>query len=221
MRQRAVSLLHQLARRLWKVAESTTGEHLDTITLYFSIVRLVSTFVLSANGVFAILSCRAEQRVDEEAQPLLGHANGDTTQQQWRRFAEPDNWIEYLQSFTIFIPHLLPWRDPKIICSLTIRIVVAIINRGLNVAIPRELGIAIDKLSSGPGIMPWKEIALWTCYLWLNSSAGFDILDSLATTRIQNSSYKRITELAMDHIMGLLLDFHSNKDTGEVLKAID
>ena len=112
----------------------------------------------------------------------------------------------------MFIPHLLPWRDPKILCSLTIRITVAIMNRGLNVAIPRELGISIDKLSSGTGIMPWKGITIWACYLWLNSSAGFDILDSLATARIRNSSYKQITELAMGHIMGLSLDFHPKRD---------
>jgi hypothetical protein len=114
---------------------------------------------------------------DEEVQPLLEHANVDTTHRR-KRLAESDNWIEYLQSFTMFILHLLPWRDPKIICSLTIRIVVAIINRGLNVAISRELGIAFDKLSSRTGIMPWKEIALWACYLWLNSSAGFDVFNN-------------------------------------------
>ncbi|KAF1964414.1 hypothetical protein BU23DRAFT_575714 [Bimuria novae-zelandiae CBS 107.79] len=69
--------------------------------------------------------------------------------------------------------------------------------------------------------MPWKEIAFWICYLWLDSRAGLDVLDSLAHTCIQNSSYKEITNLAMGHVMDLSFDFHSNKDTGEILKAID
>lgn len=199
----------------------TIGGQFDTVALCFNVLRPIVTLILLTISVFGILSYWTEQPINGEAQSLLGHANVDTTQQRWRRLAEPDNWIEYLQSFTIFIPHLLPWRDPKIICSLAIRIVIAILNRGLNVAIPRQLGIAIDKLSSGPETMPWKGIALWACYLWLNSSAGFDILDSLATTHIQNSSYKQIKGLAMKHIMGLSLDFHSNKNTGELLRAID
>ncbi len=100
----------------------------DTIALCFNIVRPVVTFLLSTNGILVILSCRADQHIHEEAQSLLGHANVDTTQQQRRRIAEPDNWIEYLQGFTIFIPHLLPWHDPTIVCSPAIRIVIAILN---------------------------------------------------------------------------------------------
>ena len=58
-----------------------TGERLDIVALAFNISRLIITLVLSIDGIFVILSCRTEQCIDEEAQPLHGHANVNTTQQ--------------------------------------------------------------------------------------------------------------------------------------------
>lgn len=198
-----------------------TRGYLDTVSLCLSIARPVVTLALLINGILIVSFCRIERHSNEEAQPLLRHSNADTPPQQQRRLTEPGNWIKYIQRFAIFMPHLLPWHDSKILCSLAIRIVIAILNRGINVALPRQLGIAIDKLSSEPGTMPWKEIASWTCYLWLDSRAGLNVLDSLASTCIHNSSYKQITNLAMGHVMDLSFNFHSDKDTGEILKAID
>jgi len=198
----------------------TTRGYQNAVSLCFSIARPLVTIALSINGIHVILPFREERHFDEEAQPLLGHGDADTPQQQLRRLIEPRNWIEYLQSFAIFMPHLLPWHDWKILCSLAIRIVIAILNRGITVAIPRQLGIVIDKLSLGSGIMPWKEFAFWICYFWLDSRAGLDVPDSLASNYIENSSYKQVKKLAIDHVLDLSFDFYSNKDTGEVLKAI-
>jgi ABC-type transport system involved in Fe-S cluster assembly fused permease/ATPase subunit len=38
---------------------------------------------------------------------------------------------------------------------------------------------------------------------------------------ISNSAYRRITLLAYEHVLGLSMDFHTSKDSGEVLKAVE
>ncbi|KAF9733847.1 ABC transporter [Paraphaeosphaeria minitans] len=195
-----------------------TRRYSDTVSLCLSVVRSMAALALSIIGTIFMASYTAERYSDEEAQPLLEHSNADTPR---RRLTQPSNWIEYLQSFAIFMPHLLPWHDPKILVCLALRLVVALLNRALNVAIPWQLGTAIDKLISGPGTLPWKEIVFWTTGLLLDSSLGFNALDRLASNYIQNSSYKQVSKLAMGHIMKLSFEFHSSKNTGEILKAID
>jgi len=68
--------------------------------------------------------------------------------------------------------------------------------------------------------IPWKELLLWTLYSYANTSAGLRSLSRLAKQRVDNYTEKRMTEVAFRHIMGLSMDFHSNKNTGEILQAV-
>jgi ABC-type transport system involved in Fe-S cluster assembly fused permease/ATPase subunit len=55
----------------------------------------------------------------------------------------------------------------------------------------------------------------------LNSDSGLGILDDFAATVISTSALERIKTLAHTHLMRLSVDFHTGKDSGEVLKAIE
>lgn len=190
--------------------------HLDAVSLCLSVIRTVVALALS---IISNLSYTAERHSEEEAQPLLGHGNADITP--WRRPAEPRNWIEYLQGFAIFMPHLLPWHDSKILSCLAIRLVIALLNRVLNVVIPWLYGTVLDKLIPGSGTLPRKAIVIWTIGLLIDSRSGLDVPDRLANNYIHNSSFKQVSTLAMAKLMKLSSDFHSSKNTGESLKAID
>ncbi|KAL1591529.1 hypothetical protein SLS60_011921 [Paraconiothyrium brasiliense] len=193
-----------------------TSRSSDIFSLCLSIFRAVVTLALSTIGIFY----QAERHSDEEGQMLLGNGNGNTPQQQHKRLREPCNWIEYLQGFAIFMPYLLPWHDSKVHGYLALRLVIALLRRGSNVATPWAWGRAIDKLNLET-TMPWKEIGIWTACLWIDGRAGLDVFDQLASSCIQNSSFKKVVELAMGHVMRLSFEFHSTKNTGEILKAID
>ena len=56
---------------------------------------------------------------------------------------------------------------------------------------------------------------------WANSYSGFGLIDNFAQMVISNSALERITILAYKNMMGLSADFHTSKDSGEVLKAIE
>jgi ABC-type transport system involved in Fe-S cluster assembly fused permease/ATPase subunit len=53
------------------------------------------------------------------------------------------------------------------------------------------------------------------------SYAGLGAIDSIANMVIINSANRRITLLAYKHVLGLSMDFHTSKDSGEVLKAVE
>jgi ABC-type transport system involved in Fe-S cluster assembly fused permease/ATPase subunit len=93
--------------------------------------------------------------------------------------------------------------------------------RALNILIPKELGSIVENLTQNPNAIPWKPIGLWIFYRWFGSWSGFRYIGHVAKSDAQDSSRKKIRDLAFTHVMNLSMDFHSNKGTGEVIKAID
>jgi ABC-type transport system involved in Fe-S cluster assembly fused permease/ATPase subunit len=61
---------------------------------------------------------------------------------------------------------------------------------------------------------------MYLFYRYINSSAGLTIIQRFANVRVDNYTEKRMTEVAFRHIMELSLDFHSNKNSGEILQAV-
>lgn len=142
-------------------------------------------------------------------------------EQQAKRLEEAGGWIGYLKGFTIFLPHLWPSNDKLVMLCLLVRGINLVIVRILNVLSPRQLGIITNKLAQNTTVMPWTDIWLWTFYTWIKGYAGFGIIDNLADMVIRNKSHARITLMAYKHVMNLSMDFHTNKSTGEVLKAVE
>ncbi|QDS75579.1 hypothetical protein FKW77_006058 [Venturia effusa] len=143
--------------------------------------------------------------------------------EQQRKRLEEQGWIGYLKGFAVFMPYVWPSGNWKIQFCLGLCFVDMICDRFLNVLTPRQVGIIVDKLTTGQarGIMPWKEVLLWIFFKWFGSSAGFGLIQSLSLAKVQQYSYARLKTLAFEHVMGLSMDFHSSKDSGEVLKSVE
>lgn len=156
---------------------------------------------------------------DDEDDP--NERDSEVKKQQAKRLEEEGGWIGYLKSFAVFLPYLFPRNDWRVMCALGVRLLHMLEERVLNLLTPRQLGIITDKLSGPNPTMPWKDIGLWVLYSYINSYAGFGIFDGIANLVITNSAYQRITLLAYEHVLGLSMDFHTAKDSGEVLKAVE
>ncbi|KAF2675836.1 ATP-binding cassette-type vacuolar membrane transporter-like protein Hmt1, partial [Lentithecium fluviatile CBS 122367] len=163
-------------------------------------------------------SIEQETTDDDDEAPVY---DKEIKEQQAKRLEEQGGWFGYLKSFMIFLPYLWPKDDWKVMFCLFLRLLHLIQGRALNLLEPRQLGIITNKLTMGSHKMPWLDIGLWTLYRWMNSYSGFGILDNFAETVISNSAFERITILAYKHLMGLSMDFHTSKDSGEVLKAVE
>jgi ABC-type transport system involved in Fe-S cluster assembly fused permease/ATPase subunit len=158
---------------------------------------------------------------DEEGE--TGHTDRDKEikEKQAKRLEEEGGWLGYLKAFAVFLPYLFPKDDWVVMGALFLRLLHMLQERVLNLLTPRQLGIITDKLSEPNPSMPWKDIGLWVLYSYVNSYAGLGILDGIANLVITNSAYRRITLLAYEHVLGLSMDFHTSKDSGEVLKAVE
>ncbi|CAK4031949.1 Heavy metal tolerance [Lecanosticta acicola] len=143
-------------------------------------------------------------------------------EQQRARLKAAGSWINYLKEFKIFIPLLLPKKDRKIqACLLTIAVCI-IAQRALNILLPRQMGIIVNDLTAtaGTGHMPWRDLGLWLLFATLQSGFGISLVKQVVQLPVQQYGYKAISETAFRHIMGLSMDFHNEKNSGELIRAI-
>jgi len=149
--------------------------------------------------------------------------NKKLKEQQRKRLEEQGGWLGYLKGFLIFLPYVWPSKDRRMQLYIVLIGLCLIAERFLNVLTPLQLGIIIDKLTltAGTGQLPWKEVGLWMFYSWLTSHACLRALQSVLQLRINYWSYIKLTSVAFSHVMGLSMDFHDNKDSGELIKSVE
>ncbi|KAI1487030.1 ABC transporter type 1, transmembrane domain-containing protein [Biscogniauxia mediterranea] len=198
-----------------------------------------------------IINCqatRSDKTWDADYSPLL--ANGDQTPEERSYGTEPrlanldeddhsdsddddseaiesrakklraaGGWWTYFKGFAPLLPFLIPHNDRKVQICLLINIVLVIARRAMNVLIPSQLGLVTDKLlDKNP---PYRELSIWLLLEILNGSPDIGLLDSLSKIPIEQFSYRQITNAAFSHVMSLSMDFHSERDSAEVLKAVE
>ena len=148
--------------------------------------------------------------------------NKELKKQQRKRLKESGSWLNYLKEYRIFIPMLLPYRERFVQGCLVLIGFVLIVERFLNILVPRQLGIITDDLATGNGngVFPWRNLLIWMLLSWLNSSAGVHVVKSLAEFPVQQFAYKQLGARSFAHIMGLSMDFHNEKQSGELIRAI-
>ncbi|EKG20786.1 Putative ABC transporter protein [Macrophomina phaseolina MS6] len=129
----------------------------------------------------------------------------------------------YVKGFLIFLPYIWPSNDRRMQLWLLVMFCSIGVERVLTLLVPRQLGIVTDALvgSQGRGYFPWKELLIWGILHMLSVSAGTELLKSMASNRINAYTRKQLTAAAFDHVMGLSMDYHTSKSSGELLKAIE
>lgn len=220
-------------------------------SLIFDGLRALFSVLLTADWFSILIGRRSESGTDEEGQSLLGpgsiggpntstvgygtDGNGgsktktdpitdrqkELKDKQAKRLEEEGGWIGYLKGFLIFLPYVWPTNNPRVMFCLFLRVINLVQGRILNILAPRQLGIITDKLADGTTVMPWKDLALWAFYRWFRSGSGYGFVDSFAQMVIYQNSSARITQMAYKHVMSLSMDFHTSKDSGEVMRAVD
>ncbi|KAF2499986.1 hypothetical protein BU16DRAFT_522847 [Lophium mytilinum] len=149
--------------------------------------------------------------------------NKKIKEQQRKRLEEQGGWLGYLKGFLIFLPYVWPSENRRMQVYIGIIGLCILAERALNVLIPHQLGVIVDKLTdtAGTGEMPWMEIGLLMFYKFLLSRALLDSLQSMLSSRLTYWSFLRLTKVAFAHVMGLSMEFHDNKDSGELIKSVD
>jgi ABC-type transport system involved in Fe-S cluster assembly fused permease/ATPase subunit len=145
--------------------------------------------------------------------------DGDVKRLRAKRLQETGSWWIYLRDFYIFIPYLLPRHDRKVQFCVVTSLLCLACNRILNILVPRQLGIVTDKILAKEA--PYESLGIWLMLELLAGESGLGLIEELAKIHIKRFSYMQVTNAAFNHVMSLDMEFHAERDSAEVMKAID
>ncbi|OJK04185.1 hypothetical protein ASPACDRAFT_57514 [Aspergillus aculeatus ATCC 16872] len=204
--------------------------HLDRPAVYQTLIVLYSIRLLFVSGVLAncLLHTRSQRNPlkseeDEDIIPCLDEANGHSAHSPISYGTTRTDGIKssctYIQNFQVFLPFLIPRKDRKVQACLLVCVLCLIADRVLNVLVPRQLGIVADKLFARES--PSTELGIYIALNLLHGQSGVEMILSLAKIPIKQFSYRQLTTTAFSHVMDLGMDFHSDRDSAEVMKAME
>jgi ABC-type multidrug transport system fused ATPase/permease subunit len=136
-----------------------------------------------------------------------------------KRLKETGGWLGYLKDFSIFIPYIIPKKDRMVQFSIFLCLVCLAGKRVLNILIPAQLGIVTNMILERQA--PYGALFVWLLLTLLCDDTGLGLVESLAKIPIKQFSYRQLTNAAFNHVMSLSMEFHSERDSAEVMKAID
>lgn len=136
-----------------------------------------------------------------------------------KRLQETGSWWAYLKEFSIFVPFLIPRKDRKVQSCYLITCLCLVGDRILNVLVPLQLGIVVNELSERK--VPYRSLAIWLLLNLLSGESGLGLVQQLASIPIKQFSYRQISNAAFGHVMNLGMDFHSERDSAEVMRAVE
>lgn len=129
------------------------------------------------------------------------------------------HWMDYLSNFKVFLPFLIPRKDIKVQLCFLICVLCLITDRVLNVLVPTQLGSIANKLFTQE--LALSDLGIYFALNILHGQSGLEMLMSLAKIPIQQFSYRQLTNAAFSHVMDLTMEFHSERDSAEVMKSIE
>jgi ABC-type transport system involved in Fe-S cluster assembly fused permease/ATPase subunit len=158
---------------------------------------------------------------DDEDEDGYDKAKKKLEEQQKARLEAEGGWLGYLKSFSIFLPHLWPKNDVYGKACVFVMALFIISDRIFNILVPRQIGIITTKLTEGKQFSEVGfDVGIWVLLKWLDAQDGIKVVKRIASDYIQYYSYRSISQLAFGHVMDLSMDFHADKDTGEVIRSV-
>lgn len=136
-----------------------------------------------------------------------------------KRLQEAGGWLGYLKEFSIFVPYIIPKKDRKVQFSIILCFVCLAVQRALHILIPAQLGVVTNLILDKKE--PYGALFVWLLLVLINDDAGLGLVSDLAKIPVKQFSYRQLTNTAFNHVMSLSMEFHSERDSAEVMKAIE
>ena len=159
------------------------------------------------------------------AVPVKGQASDNNSPAGWTR---PDTvaargWWEYITGYSVFFPYLWPSKDRKLQLVVMACFAIVILQRGVNILVPIQVGKITNALSGEEDKMrvPWFGICFYIFLRLLQGGQGLlGAIRSVLWVPVSQYSYRQLSIASFEHVHSLSLDFHLGKRTGEVLSAL-
>ncbi|OKO93202.1 Heavy metal tolerance protein [Penicillium subrubescens] len=133
------------------------------------------------------------------------------------------NGWKYVMGYSIFLPYLWPSKSHELKIVTLVCLFLLVVQRINNVMIPIQIGVITTALASQQEAhtlsVVWPRILLYVFCRWLQT--GLSSLRSALWIPVSQYSRMELSTSAFEHVHNLGLDFHLNKETGEVLSALN
>lgn len=143
----------------------------------------------------------------------------DIKRERAKRLNEKGGWWGYLADFSIFVPFLVPKKDRKVQLCILLCLTCIVATRAFNILVPRQLGIVADKLLAKEN--PFHALLVWLGLSMMSHDILIGFVVDLTKIPIKQFSYRSLTNAAFNHVLSLPMEFHSQRDSAEVMKAIE
>ncbi|KAI0390337.1 ABC heavy metal transporter [Xylariaceae sp. FL0594] len=132
--------------------------------------------------------------------------------------AQSTTWVEYALGFRKLIPYLWPL-EVRLQLRIILCFVLLFSQRIVNILAPHQLGILVDSL--GTGRLPHRHLLLYVFLRGIQGQQGvIAALRAILWIPVSQSTFRRLSSEAFQHILCLSLDFHQSKRVGEVISAL-
>jgi ATP-binding cassette subfamily B (MDR/TAP) protein 6 len=130
-------------------------------------------------------------------------------------------WSEILRRISHITPYLWPKKDRSLQLFALLCVLILILGRFVNIAVPFLLANLIFIFEEGVTSPPWLYLSGYVGLRFLQSGGGLSALVEFLWTPVMQYSDSEMSLLSFNHLLHLSFAWHTKRKTGEVLRILD
>ncbi|KAF8054164.1 mitochondrial half-size ABC transporter [Lyophyllum atratum] len=131
------------------------------------------------------------------------------------------SWTEIWRRIRRLSPYLWPTKDNYLQLLASLCIVILLLGRVINLAMPLALGQLIRALEKPSEQSPWPYLFAYVGLRFLQGSGGLAAIRDSLWAPVMQYSDREMSQLSFDHLLNLSFAWHTRRKTGEILRVLD
>ncbi|CAA7259242.1 unnamed protein product [Cyclocybe aegerita] len=131
------------------------------------------------------------------------------------------SWSEILRRIRRLVPYLWPKNIRYLQFLAFVCIIILLIGRVVNIAMPITLGALVKILEGGSEDSPWPFLFGYVGLRFLQGSGGLSAVRDALWAPVMQYSDREMSQLSFDHLLNLSFAWHTRRKTGEILRVLD
>ncbi|KAG5637231.1 hypothetical protein H0H81_005353, partial [Sphagnurus paluster] len=131
------------------------------------------------------------------------------------------SWTEIWRRIRRLGPYLWPTKDRYLQLLASLCIVILLLGRVINLAMPLALGQLVRLLEKPSAQSPWPFLFGYVGLRFLQGSGGLAAIRDALWAPVMQYSDREMSQLSFDHLLNLSFAWHTRRKTGEILRVLD
>ncbi|KAF9007997.1 hypothetical protein BDQ17DRAFT_1455635 [Cyathus striatus] len=131
------------------------------------------------------------------------------------------SWTEIWRRIRRLSPYLWPTKSRYLQLLALLCIVVLLLGRVVNLAMPFTLGELVSILEGSSNRSPWIFLFGYVGLRFLQGSGGLSAIRDALWAPVMQFSDREMSQLSFDHLLNLSFAWHTRRKTGEILRVLD